>query len=138
VKTLQLNEPTRVEHRLPLGQAPILRPRGDECVVAEADGERAIWYFDVDKQMKNAPPEFDATVTSSSGKTELRFAARTLMRDVLLQIDRLDPAATVNENLVTLLPGETFTYEISSEKKLTKEALTTRPVLNCANYFGKQ
>jgi len=105
-------------------------------VVAEAGGERTIWYFNVDKQMQYPQPEFDATVTSSPGKTRLRLTAKVLMRDVLLQIDRLDPAATLNENLVTLLPGETFTFEIQSELKLTKESLTTRPVLNCANHFG--
>jgi hypothetical protein len=42
----------------------------------------------------------------------------------------------VNDQLVTLLPGESFTFVIKSKQDLTAEQLTRQPVLQCANRFG--
>ncbi|MGZ3299778.1 MAG: hypothetical protein ACXWO3_02495, partial [Isosphaeraceae bacterium] len=60
-----------------------------------------------------------------------------LIRDLCIFVDRLDPAATINDQLVTLIPGETFVFEINSDKALTLDNLTRHPVLQCANSYGK-
>jgi beta-mannosidase len=40
--------------------------------------------------------------------------ARTIVRDLVLQADRIDPGATVSEQCISLLPGESHTFHISS------------------------
>lgn len=47
--------------------------------------------------------------------------------------DRLDPAATVDDQLVTLLPGESAVFEITTGRELDTAALTRFPVLRCVN-----
>ncbi|MFF4775416.1 glycoside hydrolase family 2 protein [Microtetraspora fusca] len=46
--------------------------------------------------------------------------------------DRLDPRATVDDQLVTLLPGETAVFRVSGGD-LAPEALVRHPVLRCVN-----
>ena len=66
----------------------------------------------------------------------LTLTADTFVRDLVLNIDRLDPAAVANDQLITLLPGETFTFTWRSTLDLNADALTTRPVLTAASWFG--
>ncbi|BAJ26949.1 hypothetical protein KSE_11150 [Kitasatospora setae KM-6054] len=39
-------------------------------------------------------------------EVDVVVTARTLVRDLLVQADRIDPAATADRGLTTLLPGE--------------------------------
>jgi beta-mannosidase len=55
------------------------------------------------------------------------------VKDIVLNPDRLDTAATVDDMLVTLLPGESHRFLISSTENLAAAALTSRPVLQSAN-----
>jgi len=57
----------------------------------------------------------------------------TMLRDVTLFPDRLDSTSTVDDALVTLLPGESATFTVTSRAHLDPDALTTRPVLRCVN-----
>jgi beta-mannosidase len=90
------------------------------------------WFFAPDKELSYPAASFGAAW--SEGR--LTIEAKSLMRDVCVFADRLDPKATVSEQLVTLLPGESFTFEIKSNMPLTKEQLTSPNVLRCVNPFG--
>jgi beta-mannosidase len=90
------------------------------------------WFFVPDKDLAYSPPAFDANW--SGGK--LTIHAQTFLRDVCVFADRLDPSAVVSDQLVSIPPGESFTFEIRSEKQLTKEQLTSPPVFRCVNPFG--
>ncbi|MER6594251.1 hypothetical protein ABT214_20865 [Micromonospora purpureochromogenes] len=61
------------------------------------------------------------------------MTARTVLRDLTLFPDRLDPSAEVDRALVTLLPGESTTFTVSAERPPDPVALTARPVLRCVN-----
>ncbi len=97
----------------------------------------ATWFFDIDKNLRYPEPKFDAAVAHSPGHVKLTITARSLLRDVLIAADRLDAESTISDQLVTLLPGESFTFDISTERKLTESQLTTRPVFQCVNRFGR-
>jgi beta-mannosidase len=56
-----------------------------------------------------------------------------VLRDVCLLPDCLDPAAGVDDMLVTLLPGETARFVVSSPRPLDPAALTCPPVLRTVN-----
>jgi beta-mannosidase len=62
--------------------------------------------------------------------------AASLLRDVCVFADRLDPDAHVSEQLVTLFPGDAFTFVIKSKLPLTRDQLTSPPVFRSVNPFG--
>lgn len=57
--------------------------------------------------------------------------------NVSRRLDRPDPEATTDDQAVTLLPGETRTFTITSSKELRLEDLTARPVMQVANFYGR-
>lgn len=59
--------------------------------------------------------------------------ATTLIRDLTLLIDKVDPEGSVDDALITLLPGEQLTLRIESAAQLNIESLTAADVLRCAN-----
>jgi len=107
-----------------------------ELVMAQIGTHRAFWFYDVDKNLKYPAPLYDAVVSVEGTRCRVKVTAKSFLRDLSLFADRLDPDAVVNDQLVTLLPGETFAFEFQSTRQLSKEALTSPPVLQCANRFG--
>jgi beta-mannosidase len=109
-------------------------PRAELLLVDPADsGDRAFWFFAADRELAYPPAEYDATVEPLPGGARVRVTARTVLRDLVLAPDRLDPTAVVDEALVTLLPGESATFTVRSTQPLDPAALTARPVLRCVN-----
>ncbi|WP_422752949.1 glycoside hydrolase family 2 protein [Micromonospora sp. WMMD708] len=106
-----------------------------ELLVAEAGdtAERALWFFAEDRDAQWPAARYEATVEPVDGGQRVRVTARTVLRDLTLFPDRLDPAAEVDTALVTLLPGESVTFTVSSRTPLDPAALTGRPVLRCVN-----
>ncbi|HEX9998341.1 MAG TPA: hypothetical protein VGB45_14480 [Abditibacterium sp.] len=95
---------------------------------------RALWFFDIDKNLAYPEPKFEAQLNGNT----LRITAQTLIRDLYINADRVGGRAS--ENLVTLLPGESWETQIEgvAPENLNLETLTSRPVLMCANYFGRK
>lgn len=93
----------------------------------------ANWFFVPDKEVVYPRPDFDADWKDGT----LTIRPKALMRDVCVFVDRLDPAATVSDQLVTSL-GAAIEFKIDSKKPLTLEELTKPPVFCCVNEFGKR
>jgi beta-mannosidase len=104
-----------------------------ELIVADGDAGRALWFFADDVELAYPAPRTDVTVRPGAGATIVEVTARSLVRDLALFPDRLDPAATIDQQLVTLLPGETATFRVDSTRELDRDALAAPPVLRCAN-----
>jgi beta-mannosidase len=117
---------------LPAGVATAGDPTA-ELVVADAAEQRAWWFFAEDKDIAWPPAKFDTRVASSGGRTRITMTAQSILRDLTVQPDRLDPAAEIDEAGVTLLPGESVTFTVTGTRNLDPAALTTRPVLRCVN-----
>ncbi|MFJ1538786.1 glycoside hydrolase family 2 protein [Micromonospora chalcea] len=117
--------------------AEVARPddgRAELLVVDAGDAaERALWFFAEDRDVRWPTAEWDATVEPVDGGRRVRVTARTVLRDLTLFPDRLDPAAQVDRALVTLLPGESVTFTVRAPGPLDADALTSRPVLRCVN-----
>ncbi|MFN0131050.1 MAG: glycosyl hydrolase 2 galactose-binding domain-containing protein [Phycisphaerales bacterium] len=84
------------------------------------------------------PPDFHASLDRDSNLFRLTFTARSIIRDLTLAVDRLDPDATVSDQLLTLLPGESRTITITSARSLALADLTSSPVLACANLHTRR
>jgi beta-mannosidase len=96
-----------------------------EFLVADADGLRAVHFPGPDREIPYPRPEFDVAVAPGA----VTVTAHTLVRDLLLQADRLDPAARADRGLVTLLPGERVTIGVSGWK--TPDPDAARSALYC-------
>lgn len=72
-------------------------------------------------------------VIGYQSKTINTVTAGTLLRDLALFPDRLDPSSTVDDMLITLLPGESVTFRVDTAERLDPEVLTAPPVLRCVN-----
>ncbi|MEU9910758.1 glycoside hydrolase family 2 protein [Streptomyces sp. NPDC051001] len=103
-----------------------LEPVGaKEFLVADADGLRALRFPVPDREIPYPRPDFDVSVAPGS----VTVTARSLVRDLLLQADRLDPQARADRGLVTLLPGEQVTIGVSGWK--TPDPDAARSALYC-------
>lgn len=92
---------------------------------ASSGGLRALYFPSSDREIPYPRPEFDVVVAPGG----VTVTARTLVRDLLLQADRLDPAARADRGLVTLLPGERVTIGVSGWK--TPDPDAARSALYC-------
>lgn len=92
---------------------------------ARPDGVRAVYFPLADREIPYPRPEFDVTVAPGA----VTVTAHTLVRDLLLQADRLAPAARADRGLVTLLPGERVTIGVSGWK--TPDPDAARSALYC-------
>lgn len=104
-------------------------------LIAVGEPTHAAWFFAADWELNYPLPSFDTELTFAGGQYRLTIRAKSLLRDMCVFADRLDPGATVSEQIVTLLPGEAFTFEIRLEKELTKEQLASPLILRCVNLF---
>jgi beta-mannosidase len=116
------------------------RPKFDgsnQFIAVRSPEARTEFFGQIDKNLSYPEPRFDADLQSHGIAHQLTITARTLLRDLCIFVERLDEQATVNDQLVTLLPGESFTFEINSPSALHREDLIAPPVLQCANRFGR-
>ncbi|MET7655776.1 glycoside hydrolase family 2 protein [Streptomyces sp. NPDC005486] len=89
------------------------------------EGLRAVHFPVADREIPYPRPRFEVTVAPGS----VTVTAHTLVRDLLLQADRLDPGARADRGLVTLLPGERVTIGVEGWE--TPDAAAARAALYC-------
>ncbi|MCY7401447.1 MAG: glycoside hydrolase family 2 protein [Nocardioides sp.] len=97
-------------------------------------GQRTVhsWCEDVDLRL--VPHPLDASAEAIEGGYLVTVTAtRSLVKDLALLVDRLDPAATVDSALITLPAGQQATIRVDSEVTGLETALTRAPVLRTAN-----
>lgn len=97
-------------------------------------GEATTWWFLAeDKDIDYPAARYTAEVLPVPDGYQVAVTAATILRDLTLYPDRLDPAAEVDQAMITLLPGETATFTVRTAASLDPTALTSRPVLRCVN-----
>jgi len=90
-----------------------LEPVGPkEFLVADTAGLRALHFPAADRDIPYPRPEFEVALVPGG----IEVTAHTLVRDLLLQADRLDPAARADRGRLTLLPGERVTIGVRGWK----------------------
>jgi beta-mannosidase len=107
--------------------------RARELLVGQAGDHRGLWFFAEDRDSALAPPDIDATAIRTNTGYRLEMTARSLVRDLALLADKVDPDAVVVDMLTTLLPGETVSWDVVSRREVAPEAFLDRAVLRSAN-----
>jgi beta-mannosidase len=100
-----------------------------ELVVVNFRGSRSIWYGSEpkDSTFPVLSPHIEAI--SVEGGLDVTVTARTLVRDLLVQADRIDPDATADRGFITLLPGESVTVRVRSPHPISSAQLDAPYVL---------
>ncbi|RJT89028.1 glycoside hydrolase family 2 protein [Cryobacterium melibiosiphilum] len=104
-----------------------------ELLQAELTGVRAHRFFAEPRDTALHVPDLATSLERVSGGYRLTVTANALVRDLALLVDQVDPAAGVTDMLVTLLPGEHVTFDITSQAELTAADLSCPLVLRSAN-----
>ncbi|MEU6859108.1 glycoside hydrolase family 2 TIM barrel-domain containing protein [Glycomyces sp. NPDC046736] len=121
-----------------LGLDPQTLPSDGEFLVTGRDDiPRATWFTKEDKDMDWPQARFTSETTVDGDQVSVTVTAETVLRDLCLFADRLDPDALVDKALLTLLPGEQATITVTSatiaaDPELAA-ALTSKPVLRSIN-----
>ncbi|MGW2341207.1 glycoside hydrolase family 2 protein [Streptomyces sp. NPDC001661] len=103
-----------------------------EFLVADADGCRALHFPVRDKEFGYPEPRFTVvteTVGGDPDTVDVVVTAQTLVRDLLLQPDRVAPHARADRGLVTLLPGERARIRLTGARDAGANAI--RAALFC-------
>ena len=106
-----------------------------EVLVAELTGVRGLWYFAEPRDSALGAADLSVEVAAEVDGYAVTVTAvgATLVRDMTLLVDKLDPAASVDSGLVTLLPGETWTFRVRGVDELDADAVGDPRVLRSAN-----
>ena len=103
-----------------------------EVLVVDA-GERGFWFYAEPRDSALAAASLSFQTTPVEGGTEVRVSAATLVRDLSLLVDKVDPTAHTEQGLVTLLPGETATFLVRHPAEARADAFTSERVVRTAN-----
>jgi beta-mannosidase len=104
-----------------------------ELLVVDFAGSRAFWFYAEYRDSALEAARVTTSVRQVDDVTEVTVTAENLVRDLTLLVDKVDPAAVVDDQMVTLLPGESATFRITSPTPLDAEALVSPSVLRTAN-----
>ncbi|QIG39368.1 glycoside hydrolase family 2 protein [Microbacterium sp. 4R-513] len=105
----------------------------DELLVAELSGVRGFSFFSEARDSALAAPRLSVAVARDGHEHVVTVTSEGLTRDLVLNVDRLDPDATVDEGLVTLLPGESTTFRVRGLDSLDADQAAHPLVLRSAN-----
>jgi beta-mannosidase len=117
-----------------------VRTPGDPCgevLIGELDDARTVHTWVEDIALRLDPAPLDATVTPFDDGYRVEVRARSLALDVTLLVDRLDPAARVDDALITLPAGTAATFTVLTTAQLTAAELTGPLVLRSANDLAR-
>ena len=109
------------------------RPQCELLVAEVPGGHRGVWFFAEDYDIDYPAADLDVTAAPTGDGARLTLTARTLVRDLVVHADRLHPAATVSDQVLTLLPGESAEVVLHCPAPVDLEALRRAPVLRSVN-----
>ncbi len=132
--TLAVEVPPREVRILPLPD-DVARAQdvAREVLVVRLDDASSVHLLAEDVALDLDPDPLSASATPVPGGYAVTVTARSLARDVTVLVDRLDPAATVDDALVDLPAGASVTFHVRTDAVLDLDALTSPPVLRSAN-----
>jgi beta-mannosidase len=104
-----------------------------EALFAELGGVRGSWFYAEPRDSALDAPHLEVSVAAVRDGFDITVTADVLVRDLTLLVDKLDPAATVDTGLVTLLPGESATFHVTGVAEVDAAAAADAHVLRSAN-----
>ena len=107
-------------------------PAGELLEVRLGD-RRAFWFYAEYRDSSLEAPALQTSVTASPNGYHVTVTADNLVRDIALLVDKIDSTARVDDQLVTLLPGESVTFAVVCAEPVEHSAFSAATVLRSAN-----
>jgi beta-mannosidase len=79
------------------------------------------------------PDPIDIEVTGANDGYAVSVTAHSLARDVTVLVDQAAADATVDDALITLAAGQSWTFRVQTAARDLEQALARPPVLRTAN-----
>lgn len=125
----------------PRGTATVVVPRDvgqsddprAQVLVASLGHARATWFFTEPRDSALRMPELSIESVRTAAGARVRITTDVLVQDLALLVDKVHPDAVVDRMLVTLLPGESVTFDVTAPVALDLEALSDPRVVRHAN-----
>jgi beta-mannosidase len=86
---------------------------GKEFWIADCQDLRAVHFAAADKDFAYPDADYRIDLAADGDAARITVTALTLVRDLVLQADRLHPSAVTDRGRVTLLPGEQVTHTVT-------------------------
>jgi beta-mannosidase len=96
-------------------------------------GERGLWFFADYKESGLDAGGLTTRAIRVEGGYRVECTATTVVRDLALLVDKVDPEAVVDTMLVDLLPGESVSFSIASDLERDPSVFLAPAVLKTAN-----
>ncbi|BDZ42303.1 hypothetical protein GCM10025865_16020 [Paraoerskovia sediminicola] len=109
-----------------------------EAVSASVDGQRTLHLFVEDRDLEMGRARLDVTARPIEDGVAVMVVARSFARDLVLNSDRVDPESVVDDQLVTLFPGESHEFRVCTRTTADDPRWTTPPVLRCVNDTARE
>ncbi|WP_208321982.1 glycoside hydrolase family 2 protein [Paramicrobacterium chengjingii] len=106
---------------------------GEYLAIESTSGETAFWYFAPDRDLSLSRNALTITSERREHAVHVTVTASSLVKDVVLQADRLDPTARVDSGLVTLQAGQSHTFVVTGEEAVSTGAYCGFPVICSVN-----
>ena len=98
-----------------------------EVLVVDCGGQRAWWWFAADHQLALAAPSLTATWRGDGDRLRATITTDVLVRDLTIYPDRLEAGATIDCQLISLLPGERCDVSFRGLGTADPEQLLSKP-----------
>ncbi|WRS30391.1 hypothetical protein U6G28_01480 [Actinomycetaceae bacterium MB13-C1-2] len=99
-----------------------------EVAVVDAEDQREVWIgvpdYDFSYPLPTYVGRFEAVPNADQPEFTLDIHAESLLRELILQADRIHPALVASSEAVTLLPGENHKWVITVRPGATEEETT--------------
>jgi beta-mannosidase len=109
------------------------RSAQNEVLVATLGGVRGLWFYAEYRESELLEARLVTSAEASATGYRVTVSAETLVRDLALLVDKVDPDAVVDDMIVTLLPGETVVFDVTSAAVFDPARLLDPRVLRSAN-----
>lgn len=108
----------------------------NEFLVASLGQVRGTWFYAAPRDSHLQVADLDVqleSVANAEGAHKVTITAENLVRDVAVLADCVHPDAVVDQNLVTLLPGESTTFTLTLPSGVAPQQVLEPGVIRSAN-----
>jgi beta-mannosidase len=109
-----------------------------ELLRAELAGVRGHWFFAEARDTTLTAADADVTAVPTAGGYTVQVTVPVLTRDLALLVDKVDPDARVDDMLVTLLPGESVVFTVTSARDVDPAVFAGPTVLRSTNQLVRR
>ena len=132
--TVAVDAPPRTTTTIPFDHA-VMTPddAAAELLEVTLGDQRALWFFAECRDSALELPRLTVSAIAVDGGYAVTVTAANLVRDLALLVDKIDSDARIDDQLITLLPGQSVTFAVTSAAQIEESDWAAPAVLRSAN-----